>query len=111
MFLGSLQKGSLEVMGAVVELGGGGRPGLEWVLRIQVPNMCTVFEVAVPSRDQALEWMSAIKETAQNASVRVGVNIPQHRTKSFQSVGSDLVCCGKKTICILKSASFLFYST
>lgn len=76
MFLGSLQKGSLEVMGAVVELGGGGRPGLEWVLRIQVPNMCTVFEVAVPSRDQALEWMSAIKETAQNASVRVGGYIP-----------------------------------
>lgn len=97
MFLGSLQKGSLEVMGAVVELGGGGRPGLEWVLRIQVPNMCTVFEVAVPSRDQALEWMSAIKETAQNASVRVGECIPvnlfsnKHRTKSFKSVLSDLV--------------------
>lgn len=97
MFLGSLQKGSLEVMGAVVELGGGGRPGLEWVLRIQVPNMCTVFEVAVPSRDQALEWMSAIKETAQNASVRVCGYIPvnlfsnKHGTKFFKSVSSDLV--------------------
>lgn len=71
MFLGTLQKGSLDVMGAVVELASTNRPDLEWVLRIQVPNMCTVFEVATPSRDQALEWMSAIKETAQTASVRV----------------------------------------
>lgn len=71
MLLGNLQKGSLDVMGAVVEICMIGRPGLDWILRIQNPNMCTVFEVACPSKDQALDWMVAIKETAQNASARV----------------------------------------
>lgn len=71
MMFGSLQKGSLDIMGAVVELRVGGRPGLEWILRIQNPSMCSVFEVATSSKDTALEWMSSIKETAQNASVRV----------------------------------------
>lgn len=59
------------MMGAVVELVVGNRPGLEWILRIQNPNMLSVFEVAVPARDQALDWMTAIKETVKNASVRV----------------------------------------
>lgn len=71
MLLGSLQKGSLDMMGAVVDLFVGGHPGLEWILRIQNPSMCTPFEVAVPSREQALEWMASIKETAQYANVRV----------------------------------------
>ncbi|PNF30464.1 1-phosphatidylinositol 4,5-bisphosphate phosphodiesterase gamma-1 [Cryptotermes secundus] len=70
MLLGSLQKGSLDMMGAVVDLFVGGHPGLEWILRIQNPSMCTPFEVAVPSREQALEWMASIKETAQYANVR-----------------------------------------
>jgi hypothetical protein len=71
MLLGSLQKGSLDMMGAVVDLLVGGHPGLEWILRIQNPSMCAPFEVAVPSREHALEWMASIKETAQSANVRV----------------------------------------
>ena len=71
MLLGNLQKGSLDVIGAVVELAMGSTPGFEWILRIQNPNMCTVFEVAAPTHEQACEWMAAIKDTAQNASVRV----------------------------------------
>jgi phosphatidylinositol phospholipase C gamma-1 len=71
MLLGSLQKGSLDMMGAVVDLCVGGHPGLEWILKIQNLSMCTPFEVAVPSREQALEWMASIKETAQFANVRV----------------------------------------
>lgn len=55
MMLGSLQKGSLDIMGAVVELTVGERQGLEWILRIQNPSMCSVFEVATPSKDIALE--------------------------------------------------------
>lgn len=73
MMLGSLQKGSLDIMDAVVELTVGERPGLEWILRIQNPSMCSVFDVATPLKDTALEWMSSIKETAQNASVRVNI--------------------------------------
>lgn len=71
MLLGSLQKGSLDIVGAVVELVSGNRPGLDCILRIQNPNMLTSFEVAVPSREEALDWMSAIKETVKSASVRV----------------------------------------
>lgn len=73
LLLGSLQKGSLDVVGAVVELIGGNRPGLEWIIRIQNPNMLSVFEMAVPAREEALDWMTAIKETVKNASVRVGL--------------------------------------
>lgn len=71
MLLGSLQKGSLDVMGAVVELNSCNFRDKEWILRIQNPNMCTVFEVAAPSHEAAVEWMAAIKEMAQSASVRV----------------------------------------
>lgn len=82
MMLGSLQKGSLDIMGAVVELTFcQERSGMEWILRIQNPSMCSVFEVATPSKDAALEWMSNIKETAQTASVRVCVYIP-HQIKN-----------------------------
>ncbi|XP_066587493.1 1-phosphatidylinositol 4,5-bisphosphate phosphodiesterase gamma-1 isoform X2 [Prorops nasuta] len=70
MMLGNLQKGSLDIMGAVVELIVGERAGLEWILRIQNPSMCSVFEVATSSKDSALEWMDSIKETAQSASFR-----------------------------------------
>lgn len=71
MLLGSLQKGSLDMMGAVVDLLVGGHPGLEWILRIQNPSTCAPFEVAIPSREHALEWMASIKETAQCANDRV----------------------------------------
>lgn len=60
------------MMGAVVDLAVVGHPGMEWILRIQNPSMLTPFEVAVPKREEALEWMASIKETAQSASVRVG---------------------------------------
>lgn len=59
------------MMGAVVDLAVGGHLGMEWILRIQNPSMCTPFEVAVPKHEDALEWMASIKETAQFASARV----------------------------------------
>lgn len=68
---GNLQKGSLDIMGAVVELVVRERPDLDWVLRIQNPNMCSTFEVAAKSKESAVEWMTSIKKAAQNASARV----------------------------------------
>lgn len=80
MMLGNLQKGSLDIMGAVVELAVRERPELDWVLRIQNPSMCTTFEVAAQSKESALEWIASIKEAAQNASVRVrNSNSPRKR--------------------------------
>lgn len=45
MLLGALQKGSLDMTGAVVELAGGRAPGLDWVLRIENSSMLSPFEV------------------------------------------------------------------
>lgn len=69
--LGSLQKGSLDVMGAVVEIVSTGFTDLECLLRIQNPNMCTTFEVAAETYEEAQQWMQSIIETAQNATARV----------------------------------------
>ena len=69
--LGGLQKGSLDIMGAVVELAMGEKSGLEWILRIQNSSMYSIFEAATSSKDTALEWVTKIQETAQNASLRV----------------------------------------
>jgi len=71
MLLGSLQKGSLDMMGAVVELAVGGYPAKEWILKVQNTTMCTPFEVAVPSREEALEWKESIEEAARLANNRV----------------------------------------
>ncbi|XP_032690536.1 1-phosphatidylinositol 4,5-bisphosphate phosphodiesterase gamma-1-like [Odontomachus brunneus] len=92
MMLGSLQKGSLDIMGAVVELTVcQERPGLEWILRIQNPSMCSIFEVATPSKDTALEWMSSIKETAQNASVRESQHKEMERAWRIAKEMSNLI--------------------
>lgn len=91
MLLGNLQKGSLDVMGAVVELCMTGRPGLDWVLRIQNPNMCTSFEVACPSREEAMEWTAAIKETAQTASARESQNKEMERVWRIAQEMSNLI--------------------
>ncbi|XP_039287689.1 1-phosphatidylinositol 4,5-bisphosphate phosphodiesterase gamma-1-like [Nilaparvata lugens] len=97
MLLGSLQKGSLDVMGAVVEIvevSGGAVTGLEWVLRIQNPNRCTSFEVACQSRDQALEWMAAIERTAQSASFRENQNREMEKTwRVAKEISSLIIYC------------------
>ncbi|KAK9500322.1 hypothetical protein O3M35_001605 [Rhynocoris fuscipes] len=111
MLLGNLQKGSLDVMGAVVEMVQGVIGGLEWVLRIQNPNMCTVFEVAVPSHDQALDWMAAIKETAQNASVRETQNKEMERAwRITKEISNLIVYCRSVPFNIdkLKQKGFVF---
>lgn len=69
---GNMQKGSLEIMGVVVELLTRERPGLEFVLRVQnpeIPDKC--YEIAAPSLKAATEWKNYIEEAAQNASARV----------------------------------------
>ncbi|XP_018333855.1 1-phosphatidylinositol 4,5-bisphosphate phosphodiesterase gamma-1 [Agrilus planipennis] len=65
-----LLQGNLDMNGAVVDFfHNAERPGLEWILRIVTTTACTPLEVAVQSREMALEWSLAIKQTAQKASV------------------------------------------
>lgn len=71
MFLGSSQKGSLDLTGALVEIGKLNQLKLEWMIKIQTSSACTPFVVGSVSREQAEEWRNLIVETAHNASARV----------------------------------------
>ncbi len=73
MPLGDLQKGSIDIIGAVVEIRDNpDRPmgvcGLEWIIRIETPRCKTPFEVAAASQTEALEWAAKIRETSRSAS-------------------------------------------
>lgn len=61
-----MQKGSLDLEGAVVELTVNSRSGMDWVVKIQTPTTYNVLELAVPSRQDALDWMLAIRETIKS---------------------------------------------
>ncbi|CAG9767976.1 unnamed protein product [Ceutorhynchus assimilis] len=65
----SVIQGSLDMKGAVVELlHNPERPGLEWLIRITPSTALIAFDVAVQSRDNALEWLSAIRDVTQKAT-------------------------------------------
>ncbi|XP_063989882.1 1-phosphatidylinositol 4,5-bisphosphate phosphodiesterase gamma-1 [Diachasmimorpha longicaudata] len=91
MLLGHLQKGALDITGAVVEIAVADRPELEWSIKIQNPNMCSVFEACTPSKDIALEWVAAIKETAQHANVRENQNKEIERALRIAKEMSNLI--------------------
>ncbi|XP_034839388.1 1-phosphatidylinositol 4,5-bisphosphate phosphodiesterase gamma-1 isoform X1 [Maniola hyperantus] len=90
--LGSLQKGVVDVLGAVVELvlvdeGGTAR----WIVRIQSPAMCAPFDMAAPTREIALEWLTAIKEAAQSASEKSRMHKKMERAWRIAKEMSDLI--------------------
>ncbi|XP_057336190.1 1-phosphatidylinositol 4,5-bisphosphate phosphodiesterase gamma-1 [Microplitis mediator] len=90
--LGNLQKGSLDITGIVVDIAvNNDRPGLEWSIKIQNQNMCTVFEAATISKEIALEWMDIIKETAQHANARENQNKEIERAWRIAKEMSNLI--------------------
>ncbi|KAL4717425.1 hypothetical protein ACJJTC_000574 [Scirpophaga incertulas] len=90
--LGSLQKGVVDVLGAVVELVVGEENGTpRWLVRVQSPSSCTPFDMAAPTREMALEWLSAIKEAAQSASARSQHHRKMERTWRIAKEMSDLI--------------------
>lgn len=91
MLLGNLQKGSFDVMGAVVELVHMSRPGLEWVLKIQNPSMQTAFEVAFETRTEAKDWKNIIEETAINANKRESQHKEMEKTWRIAKEMSNLI--------------------
>ncbi|XP_071446484.1 1-phosphatidylinositol 4,5-bisphosphate phosphodiesterase gamma-1 isoform X1 [Hetaerina americana] len=111
LLLGNLQKGSLDMTGAVVERVPG--PGREWwVLRIQNPNMCTPFEAVAHSEEDALSWMAAIKETAQNASVRESQHKEMEKAWRIAKEMSNLIVyCRSVAFNMerIKRQGFIFY--
>lgn len=104
--LGSLQKGSLDVNGAVVEITVHSGE-VEWILRIQNPSMQNVFEVGVQSRDLAYEWMDAIKKAAQNASALEDERRRMERNSRVAKEMSDLIIYCRSVP--FKNSAWVFY--
>lgn len=52
LLLGNLQKGSIDLTGAVVEIQNSNIPNLEAIIRIQSPSKIVPFEVAVETREE-----------------------------------------------------------
>jgi len=67
MPLGSLQKGSFEVTGAVVEMVAlhppdrAGPAPPEWMLRIKPASYTHPIELGVESKEEAIDWCNTIK--------------------------------------------------
>lgn len=80
------------MLGAVVELVVGEESGsARWLVRIQSPQMCAPFDMAAPTREVALEWLSAIKEAAFSASARSLQHRKMERTWRIAKEMSDLI--------------------
>lgn len=82
----------VDVLGAVVELVVGEESGCaRWLVRIQGPSMCAPFDMAAPTREIAIEWLSAIKEAAHSASARSLQHRKMERTWRIAKEMSDLI--------------------
>ena len=96
MPLGDLQKGSIDILGAVVEIRDNtdrpvGVNGLEWIIRIETPTSRTPFEVAAPSQSEALLWAEKIRDTSRSASFREESNRKKERALRIARELSNLV--------------------
>ena len=96
MPLGDLQKGSIDIMGAVVNIRDNptrpfGMTGLEWIIHIETPSLRSPFEVAAASQSEALEWGDKIRETSKSASTREEKNRKKERALRIARELSNLV--------------------
>lgn len=104
--LGNLQKGTIDVSGAVVELAV--LPGdVEWMIRIHTPAMQNFFEVGAQTKELAVEWRNAIMEAAQNASVLENERRKMERNSKVAKEMSDLIIYCRSVP--FKNAGWLFY--
>ena len=99
MPLGSMQKGSFDIMGVTVEV----KPNanrtavnadnntLEWAIRMENPVTFEEFEVAAETREEALEWAATVRETGQSASHREDENRKKERAMRIARELSNLV--------------------
>lgn len=82
-------------------------PELERVLRIQNPSMQNVFEVGVQTQAQAIEWMCAIKEAAQNASALEDERRKMERNSRVAKEMSDMIIYCRSVP--FKNSNWVFY--
>jgi len=89
--LGSLQKGSIDIVGAKVEVvqvpGDGGTVGI----RIESPASLAAAEVRCSSREEAAEWVTRLRETASSAMARDSETRRRERSMKIARELSNLV--------------------
>jgi len=84
--LGSLQKGSIQILGAKVDfVERSGAPG------IMIESNNTTTELHSSTREEALDWVVKIKETANHASIRDSESRRKERAMKIARELSDLV--------------------
>lgn len=106
-FLGNLQKGSIDVSGAVVELAVLAGGEVEWMIRIHTPTMQNFFEVGAQTKETAVEWRNAIMEAAQNASVLENERRKIERNSKVAKEMSDLIIYCRSVP--FKNSGWVFY--
>lgn len=78
----SSEQGQIDMTNAVVCIKHNPeRRDLEWIIQIVPATSYLPLEVALPSREEALEWLACIKETTQ----RAGALESQHKLKERQN--------------------------
>jgi len=69
--LGSLQKGSIDIVGCTVVAQNWTVRGRDFVFRIVSPTQTTPIEIAAQSEEEMVEWVSKIRETSQLVNDKV----------------------------------------
>ncbi|XP_065161549.1 1-phosphatidylinositol 4,5-bisphosphate phosphodiesterase gamma-1 isoform X2 [Atheta coriaria] len=108
----SVPQGQLDVNGAVVEIiHHSERQSLEWTLKISTITSCSPLEVAVQSKDEALEWLSTIRDSAAKACVLESQAREMERAFRIAKEMSDLIIYCRSITFNLDRAKhqFLFY--
>ena len=105
--LGNLQKGSIDISGAVVELAVLPGGEVEWMIRIHTPAMQNYMEVGAQTKEIAVEWRNAIMEAAQNATVLENERKKIERNSKVAKEMSDLIIYCRSVP--FKNAGWLFF--
>jgi len=87
--LGSLQKGSIDILGAGVEIVE--RPNGTIGIRIESGSSLLVNELRCNSKEEALDWVNKIKDTANSASIRDSESRKKERAMRIARELSNLV--------------------
>ncbi|XP_023319680.1 1-phosphatidylinositol 4,5-bisphosphate phosphodiesterase gamma-1 isoform X2 [Eurytemora carolleeae] len=84
--LGSLQKGSIDILGAKVDL-----IERQGQYGIKIENSSTAVELHSSTKEEAQDWVVKIRETANNASIRDNESRRKERAMKIARELSDLV--------------------
>ncbi|XP_023227625.1 1-phosphatidylinositol 4,5-bisphosphate phosphodiesterase gamma-1-like [Centruroides sculpturatus] len=108
MPLGSLQKGSIDIVDCSVDIQHNrASRGRDWIFRIVSPTQVHPIEIAAPSRDEMTDWVQKIRETAQSANDMLKRGREVERTLRIARELSNLIIyCKSVQFCPEKIGNF-----